>query len=233
MKKILVTSLTVASLGALLLVGASSIAYAQQAPNQTYPGASSTPLNFPLSLRAMPEYASGTPGVGISTSQLRGLFGNSTGTPGQEQISVPPMILAGGLGGQSSQPSLSISGPGRVQLNYGQVQSVSGSTVTVSIFGINLTVNTASAKIEGGMTSLPISVYGLNSASGTNPTPTPSPITINQGDSISLTGTIATSTGIINAATVQDLTAQSQTSTTIENRIQQLLQLISQLRSQL
>lgn len=226
----LVSSIAVVS-GVMLCM--SLVAYAQVD--------SSTPTMPPQNSSSTPGYITPCPPPGASSTAIYncpmipygyGQNGSSTNPFSRVPSSTRPMSPGQGEGmGGGNQPSLSISGQGNVKLTDGQVQTVNGASLTVSVFGIDLNVNTANAQF-GGMNSIPGDIMSILNPSSTTMQASTS-TTINVGDMVNVTGSIASSTGVINATNVEDLSTQSQMSNTIQNRINQLMQLIDQLRSQL
>gem|GEM_PF-6582355 len=225
--KIILASIAIASLGALLLLSEASAATYTQQTSSTVPNYRI--CNCPMiPAGGTYEGSTNTPEDNASASAQvcpcpTGPLGYGTTTP----IKTFPPITT------QNQQGISINGQGNVQLSYGQVQAVNGNSLTVSVFGINFAVDTTNAKVGGGI-ALPANLSSLFSTLGVTTTPTTSsPTTINVGDRVTLSGTVASSTGVISATTIRDLTTQSQSSNTIQNTINELLQMVSQLRSQI
>lgn len=131
---------------------------------------------------------------------------------------------------RSSQMGVNIGPSGRAQLMNATANSVNGSTMVASVFGINFTIDISNAKIMGGVVLPPLPA--LN-ASTTTTTPSVQSATISVGDKLMIMGAVDATSGIIKAEAVKDLTTQTQSQDTIRQRIQQLLELINQLKSQL
>jgi hypothetical protein len=132
---------------------------------------------------------------------------------------------------ESTQPSITINPQGETKLNSVSVTAINGNILTVSIFGLNFSVDQSGAKITGIYTLPPIPVLATSTA--TSSTPSVQTVTISVGDKISVNGSINQSTGIIKATLIRDLSKETQSNNDIRARIQQLLQMINQLRSQL
>ncbi len=147
---------------------------------------------------------------------------------------------------RSNQMSVNIEPNGQAKLMNAAVNSVNGNTIVASVFGINFTVDISRAKIIGGFALPPLPSLaqmlantgaGTSTATttegGTGNTPPAEQITISVGDKLMVMGIVDATSGVIKAEIVRDLTAQSQSQDTIKQRIQQLMDLINQLRAQL
>lgn len=238
--KRIILSVVAVSLGALCsVVGVGTIAYAQTTIQP------STAAQIPPHLITMDNVSSSPiyppSAISFTSSDDHSQTDNASSSPvADHAISptiepMPPIVPA-----QEDQANVSINGQGRAQLSYGQVKLVNGTIMTISVFGIDFTVDTSNAKIGVGpsLPPLPDILSMFNSSSSpfgasAITSASTSPVTVNVGDTVSLNGTVASSTGVINATTVNDLTDQAQSSNTIQTRINQLLQMLDQLRSQL
>lgn len=132
--------------------------------------------------------------------------------------------------GINAPAGMTIGANGAVRVTAAKVTGINGSTMTVSLFGLSLSVDTSQAQIIGGIVLPPIST---TTPSTTTSTPTVGQTQVSIGDLVSVNGTMNQTSGVIQAQTVRDLTVQSQSTSNIQSRIQQLLQLIQQLRAQL
>ncbi len=142
------------------------------------------------------------------------------GETGSGALGIPSSIGTGA--------GMVITGSYAVRINNAKVSSVQGSTLVVSMFGIPVTVNTSGASFVGGQ---PIPMMSLQPTSTSTTTVSPSQISV--GDEVTIQGRIDPTTGIVQASLVRDLTTQVQANSAIMNRINQLLQLIQQLRTQI
>ncbi len=132
--------------------------------------------------------------------------------------------------GINAPAGMTIGANGAVRVTSAKVTALNGSTMTMTLFGLSLTVDTSQAQIIGGFVLPPLST---STASTTTSTPPVQQTQISVGDLVSVNGTMNQASCVIQAQTVRDLTLQSQAVPTIQSRIQQLLQFIDQLRSQL
>lgn len=92
--------------------------------------------------------------------------------------------------------------------------TTTGSTLTVKIFGLNLTVDASEAKIIGGGKELTASDLKV-------------------GDKLLIKGVIDANTGIIKASRIQDRSIKSAEISSIRTRIQELMNLIKELKLKL
>ena len=132
-------------------------------------------------------------------------------------------------GNQSTQSGMNIGAQGQVRVTNADAVSFSGNSLSIKIFGLPLTVDTTSAQITGALSLPPLPTSSSTASSTAMPTQT----SIASGDKVSVNGTIDPNTGIIKATVVHDLTADNQSTSNIRDRINQLLQMINQLRAQL
>lgn len=128
--------------------------------------------------------------------------------------------------------SVSIGPQGQARITNGSVMVVNGNMLMVSAFGINFSVDSSNAKITGVVPLPP-----LPSTATSSPTSTTTAISavtvISVGDRVVVQGTVDSSSGIIKASVIRDLSAQVQSKSHIVNRINQLLEMINQLRAKL
>lgn len=110
---------------------------------------------------------------------------------------------------------LSIESRGKADIKGATVTAVSGSNLSVSVFGLSLAV-----AVNASSTSL----IGAGSADVSS---------IKTGDVVDVTGQINASTGVIAAETIKDQTLQSQATQDIMTKIKALLQEIQALKAQL
>ena len=170
-------------------------------------------------------------GLGIGTSIAPGLQGKNQ-TESEVENNLNNAFTAGLDSSPEATPlSMSIGPQGQARITNGNVTAVSGNTLTVSVFGISLSVDISNANIIGAMALPPIPSTATSSATSTGATP--STTSINVGDKVVVQGAIDSTTGVIKANTVRDLSAQVQSNSDITNRINQLLQMINQLRARL
>ncbi len=132
--------------------------------------------------------------------------------------------------GINAPAGMTIGANGAVRVTSAKVTAVNGSTMTVSLFGLSLSVDTSQAQMIGGIVLPPVST---STSSTTTSTPTVQQTQVSVGDLVSINGAMNQASGVIQAQTVRDLTVQSQSTSNIQSRIQQLLQLVQQLRAQL
>ena len=175
--------------------------------------------------------ASGTNGLGIGTSIAPGLQGKNQ-TESEVENGLNNAFNAGlGSSPEATPLSMSIGPQGQARITNGNVTAVSGNMLTVSVFGISLSVDISNANIVGAMALPPIPSTATSSATSTGATP--STTSINAGDKVVVQGTIDSTTGIIKASAVRDLSAQVQSNSDIVNRINQLMDMINQLKARL
>ena len=127
----------------------------------------------------------------------------------------------------NGQAHVSIGAHGETQIASAKVQSVQGNAMTVSAFGISFNIDMSGASFVGQPLPLP-PIPAATSSSVQSVSPS-----ISVGDTVTLQGTIDSSTGVVRASQVRDLTTQAQSNTNILSRINQLLQMIQQLRAQM
>ncbi len=184
---------------------------------------------------------------GIATTRVHADDNNGNGdngngmmpllAPGQNGTA-PSLMLRQGSENEGENNGLGINAPagmtiganGAVRVTSAKVTAINGSTMTVLLFGLSLNVDTSQAQMIGGIVLPPIST---STTSTTTSTPTIGQTQVSVGDLVSINGTMNQTSGVIQAQTVRDLTLQSQSTSNIQSRIQQLLQLIQQLRAQL
>lgn len=183
---------------------------------------------------------------GLATSVHADNNGNGEGENGNGN-SMMPLLAPGqngtapGLGvfngenennglGANAPAGMTIGANGAVRVTAAKVTAINGSTMTMSLFGLSLGVDTSRAQITGGILLPPVST---TTPSTTTSTPLIQQTTVSVGDLVSVNGTMNQTSGVIQAQTVRDLTAQSQSTSNIQNQIRQLLQLVQQLRAQL
>lgn len=111
------------------------------------------------------------------------------------------------------QPGLVINPSGEVQLKAGNLDAISGTTLTVTVFGLHLSVNAANANITGASSAAALGNLAV-------------------GDKVALNGKIDPSTGTVNAREIRDLTAQNQQTSALQQRIQELETMLKNLLSQ-
>lgn len=130
--------------------------------------------------------------------------------PGLTSSSVvmPPIIgITGG------QPHLTIGGEkNAVELVSGKVQSVSGQSLTVSMFGLNFSVLAVASSTR---------IMGVADIAH-----------IGVGDTVSVRGNIDTITGVITAIDIRDLTQGQSNIDAIKKQIEQLMQQLRALQGQ-
>lgn len=137
--------------------------------------------------------------------ELENAFSNAFGNAVQSGVKASQM-----------PSSLSVDPSGHVRITGGSVTAEASSSITVSVWGLSFNVNSSQAQFAG-------SDQKTISASD-----------IRVGDKITVTGTLDPTTGVINAQVVVDYSLVTrQATSTIQSRINQLLQLIQQLQSQL
>ncbi|MFA6494931.1 MAG: hypothetical protein WC246_01005 [Candidatus Paceibacterota bacterium] len=129
--------------------------------------------------------------------------------------------------GINAPTGLLIGPDGNTRVSNAKATAINGTTMTVSLLGLSLSVDTSQAQIIGGIILPPVSTSTVSS------TPVVQQTSVSVGDMVSINGTLDATSGIIHAKTVRDLTTQSSSTSTIQNRIDQLMQLINQLRAQL
>jgi len=132
---------------------------------------------------------------------------------------------------ENAQPSITINPQGQTKLNSVLVTAINGNILTVSVFGLNFSVDQSGAKITGIYVLPPIPVSATSTA--TSSTSSIQTVTISVGDKVSVNGSIDQTTGIIKATLIRDLSKETQSNNDIKARINQLLQMINQLRAQL
>lgn len=133
-----------------------------------------------------------------------------------EGESASPVAVVGsseGENGGNGSTEFSISNSGQVSLHGGKLTAVSGGNVTVSVFGLSVNAAIGASTVMTGM--------GTSTLSSSN-----------VGDTVDLTGTIASTTGIIAAQTFRDETYANQSIQSIQQQIQQLMALLKQLEAQ-
>jgi hypothetical protein len=125
--------------------------------------------------------------------------------------------------------SLVVTPAGRVRLTNSTVSAINGTNLTLSLWGINLNVDASNARL------LNPRVLGPQVLAPTTSTSTASSTIsdIKVGDRLAVEGTIDSTNGTIKAERILDYSLQRQTVSEIQARIQQLLQLLEQLRAQL
>jgi len=139
--------------------------------------------------------------------------------------------VGGSKESESMQPSITINPQGQTKLNSVSVTAINGNILTVSVFGLNFSVDQSGAKITGIYVLLPIP--GSATSTATSSTSSIQTVTISVGDKVSVNGSIDQTTGIIKATLIRDLSKETQSNNDIKARINQLLQMINQLRAQL
>lgn len=118
--------------------------------------------------------------------------------------------------------SLTIGPNGNIRITGGEVKAVSGNSLTVGVWGLNLNVDISGATFIG---NLPLLDNSSTTASSTGSQ-------VNVGDKVLIAGTIDPSTTVIKAQWVRDLSRQSQNIDAIKSRIKQLLDLLRSLQEQ-
>ncbi len=170
-------------------------------------------------------------GLGIGTPIAPGLKVRAE-NENKVQTNLNEAFDAGSNSSPDATPlSMSIGPQGQARITNGSVTAVNGNMLTVSVFGVNFSVDSSNANIVGATALPPIPNTATSSATSTGTTS--STTSINVGDKVVVQGTIDSSTGIIKANTIRNLSAQVQSNSDIANRINQLLQMINQLRAQL
>jgi len=123
--------------------------------------------------------------------------------------------------------SILVNPDGDVRLTGAEVTAISGPQITVKLWGWNFTVDHSNARIIGRI-NLP-AMPAIDAAA----TPTAPSANFNIGDKLMVKGTVNSSTGVIAASWVRNLSLQHQGVADIQGRINQLLQLLQQLQAQL
>jgi len=135
---------------------------------------------------------------------------------------------------EGTQLSVSINSQGQTNLNNVSVTAVNGNILTVSIFGLNFSVDQSGTSITGIYVLPPMpstSVNATNSATSFGSSSQTASISV--GDKISIIGSIDQSTGIIKASQISNLSKETQSTNDIKARLDQLFQMLNQLRAQL
>ena len=112
--------------------------------------------------------------------------------------------------------SLSIGPNGQIRMTGASLTAISGSNLTINVWGLTFNVNASRAQLAGSSRQA-IALTDMQ-----------------VGDKLTVTGTIDPSTGAVTGQVVVDYSLVTrQASTALQSRISQLLQLIQQLQSQL
>jgi hypothetical protein len=127
--------------------------------------------------------------------------------------------------------SVNIGPEGQARITNGNVTSVNGNLITVNVFGINFSVDISNAKVFGAL-GPSLNSNSQNSSSTETGSQT-STTTVNVGDRVSLNGKVDSSTGVIKAEVVHNLSAKIQSNREIVNKINELLEMINRLKAQL
>lgn len=121
-----------------------------------------------------------------------------------------------GVTAEQMPSSLSIDPSGQVRITGASLTAVSSGSATVNVWGLTFNVDTTQAQLAGP------GEQGLTSSS------------LQVGDKLTITGTLNPTTGVISAKVIVDYSAAAQQATgVLQSRINQLLQLIQQLQTQL
>ncbi len=121
-----------------------------------------------------------------------------------------------GVKAEQMPSSLSIGPNGQIRMTGASLTAVSGSNLTINVWGMTFNVNASQAQLAGSSQQA-IALTDMQ-----------------VGDKLTVTGTIDPSTGAVTGQVVVDYSLVTrQASTALQSRISQLLQLIQQLQSQL
>lgn len=112
---------------------------------------------------------------------------------------------------EGARSTLTINGNDMVQLNRGKVVSVSGQTLSVSVFGLTLTVTASASTTLAGVADI---------------------AHINVGDTVSVKGIIDPASGVIAAMVIRDESQNQQLIDSIRQQIQTLLDQLRKLQQQ-
>ena len=121
--------------------------------------------------------------------------------------------------------SISVNPQGDVRLTSAEITAISGPQITVKLWGWNFTVDRSNARIVGRI-NLP-SIASESTSTAT------SSADLNVGDRLLVKGTVNSSTGIVTAIWVKNISLQQRDLTDIQGRINQLLKLIQELQAQI
>lgn len=123
-------------------------------------------------------------------------------------------------------PSFNINPNGRVIITSAVVTQSNWPNLQVKVWGITLNVTVSpNARIHGVAITTPANTSGATS--------TPSTTNVTVGDKVDIVGTIDNNTGIISADNFKDRTQTSSLIKSLQDKIQDLLKQIQQLRLQL
>ncbi len=121
-----------------------------------------------------------------------------------------------GIKADQMPSSLSIGPNGQIRITGANLTAVSGSALTVNVWGMTFNVNAAQSQLAGSSQQT-IALTDMQ-----------------VGDKLTVTGTIDPSTGAVTGQVIVDYSlATRQAGSALQSRISQLLQLIQQLQSQL
>ena len=121
-----------------------------------------------------------------------------------------------GIKAEQMPSSVSIGPNGQIRMTGASLTAVSGNNVTVNIWGLTFNVNASQAQLAGSSQQT-IALTDMQ-----------------VGDKLTVTGTIDPSTGAVTGQVIVDYSlATRQAGSALQSRINQLLQLIQQLQSQL
>lgn len=132
---------------------------------------------------------------------------------------------ASGISPAEVPQSIAVNPQGDVRLTGAEVTAVSGNQLTVKLWGWNLTVDRTNAQIIGKVNIQEITGQSTSTATST--------AEINVGDKLLVKGTVNSTTGVVTASWIKNLSLQQQGIADIQSRISQLLQLIQQLQARL
>lgn len=121
--------------------------------------------------------------------------------------------------------SISVNPQGDVRLTSAEITAISGPQITVKLWGWNFTVDRSNARIVGRI--------NLPSIASESPSTVTSSADLNVGDRLLVKGTVNSSTGIVAASWIKNISLQQQGITDIQGRINQLLKLIQELQAQI
>lgn len=194
--------------------GASRAALADDNSGNSAPGLSAISNLLPVVTTTSSE--------GESSGQLGNLYSYSNAWQSQAKnledsfSNAFDNAVQSGVKAEQMPSSLSIGPNGQIRMTGASLTAVSGSNLAINVWGLTFNVNASTAQLAGSSQQT-IAVSDMR-----------------VGDKLTVTGTIDPSTGAVTGQVIVDYSlATRQAGTALQSRINQLLQLIQQLQSQL
>ncbi|MDE2096100.1 MAG: hypothetical protein KGL39_02560 [Patescibacteria group bacterium] len=163
-----------------------------------------------------------TSSEGESSNQPSNIYSYASSWQGQAKelenafSSAFDSTVQSGIKADQMPSSLSIGPNGQIRITGANLTAVSGSALTVNVWGMTFNVNAAQSQLAGSSQQT-IALTDMQ-----------------VGDKLTVTGTIDPSTGAVTGQVIVDYSlATRQAGSALQSRISQLLQLIQQLQSQL